>query len=199
MKRIKCDVKKKCCEQGNFTRMSEQKKLFYFETPKCASSSMKKMLIDALPDYKHGNISNINEDYLTFTVVRNPFDRFVSNYHMITTTPHRIQNILKPLWKKQKLTFEEFVNDFDKKTNHHWLPMDDFLPDDKLGFIFRFEHLKEDIAKFKEKTGIDLKHIHMNKCRKPKPNYKEFFTKPEWIEKVKNYYIKDLERFEYIY
>jgi hypothetical protein len=33
----------------------------------------------------------------------------------------------------------------------------------------------------------------------PKPNDKDFFTKPEWIEKVRNYYKKELERFKYTY
>lgn len=216
MERIKCDLVKKCCEKGNFTRVSYtspfgrtilpmcpndnwkyKNKLFYYETPKCASSSMKKMLHDSLPDYQHGDVTKIDDTYLTFSVIRNPFDRFVSNYHMITTTPHRIQNILKPMFGKTKLTFEEFVEQFDKKTNHHWLPMSDFLPKEKLDFVFRFEHLKEDISKFKEQTGVDLKHIHKNKCRLQKPNYKDFFTKPEWIEKVTNYYKKDLDRFNY--
>lgn len=104
MQRIKCDLIKKCCEKGNFTRVSYQKKLFYYETPKCASSSMKKMLHDALPDYQHGDVSKLNDSFTTFTVVRNPFDRFVSNYHMITTTPHRITNILQPMFGKRTLT-----------------------------------------------------------------------------------------------
>lgn len=199
MQRIKCDLIKKCCEKGNFTRVSYQKKLFYYETPKCASSSMKKMLHDALPDYQHGDTSKLDDSFTTFTVVRNPFDRFVSNYHMITTTPHRINNILKPMFGKTTLTFEEFVENFDKKINHHWLPMSDFLPEKELDFVFRFEDLKGDIAKFKEKTGIELKHQHKNKCRKPKPHYRDFFKKQEWIDKVIEYYKKDLERFGYKY
>jgi len=197
MRRIKCDLVKKCCEKGKFTRVSESKKLFFYETPKCASSSMKKMLHDALPDYKHGDPSNVDDSYFTFSVVRNPFDRFVSNYHMITTTPHRIQNILKPMFGKSTLTFEEFVENFDKKVNHHWLPMTEFHPEKDLSFVFRFEHLKEDMKKFKELTGVELKHIHMNRCRKPKPHYRDFFKKQEWIDKVSQYYAKDLEKFGY--
>ena len=45
---------------------------------------------------------------------------------------------------------------------------------------------------------MKIKNIHhKNKCRKPKPHYSTFFKKKEWIDKIANYYKKDIERFGY--
>jgi hypothetical protein len=142
---INCDLIKNCCEKPDFRRYSDQYKLAYYETPKCASTSIKKILHDSLPDYTR-TTNNSLDNYFKFTIVRNPWERFVSIYKMITTNKHRVRRVLKPMWGKTTLTFEEFVNDFDKpgKRNHHRSLLTDYFPKDrKLDLVIKFEKLEE--------------------------------------------------------
>jgi hypothetical protein len=42
---------------------------------------------------------------------------------------------------------------------------------------------------------MELKRVHMNKT--DDRQYREFYKKPEWIEKIRNYYKEEIEMFGY--
>jgi hypothetical protein len=132
------------------------------------------------------------EEYKKFTVVRNPYDRIVSEYY------YHLQITRK--WKKQKTEiqedFEEFLN-FYFNTNdtfdNHKIPQYKYIEgiNENDIKIMKFETLKTDFMDF---FNEELQY-HINKTKRDK-NYLDILT-PNTIKKINEYYYEDFIKFNY--
>lgn len=136
-------------------------------------------------------------DYDLFTIVRNPFDRIVSEYY------HVKYNYLTTNYKD--LCFDKFVEnilnmDSEKRVwifDGHMEPQSSFLNgvNNHLVKIFKYENLDEVFSWLKTKTGKPLDFGHERKSSRK--YYKEYFTNQNTIQKVIEFYKKDFELFSY--
>jgi hypothetical protein len=182
----------------------------FVHVPKCGGTSFEKFLFEiegvSRPDYL-GNLSKENkrkyfldhrknqvhcfhseiditlrEEYFSFSIVRNPFDRVVSEY----TWDPQFKNI----------SFLDFLNMQNKWQPRHKNAQVDFM-DKHLNFIGRFENLQDDFNTICDKIGIPQRELpHKNKGKHK--HYTEYYD-DETREIVAEKYAKDLECFGYVF
>ena len=137
----------------------------------------------------------------TFTVVRNPYDRVVSQYvyrKKYNFENIRTNNISFDEWVK--FTYKEKRPEFRKDRRKFFSTQKEWLLN-KMGkididYIIRFENLNEDYKVVQEKIGIKKKLQHYNKTeRKPYKNYYSAESK----KIIEDYFKDDFEEFNYKY
>lgn len=153
------------------------------------------------------------QQYFSFTFVRNPWSRAVSEY----------------LHKKhdRKFSFKHFIFDGLPEQNdfcdfyRHMIPQSDYILDSQgqpiVDFIGRFESLSEDFTRICERMeladttlphvnstssfrrSLERKFMHLFKKEKRiKANYREYYDQ-ECIERIETLYKSDIERFNYTF
>jgi chondroitin 4-sulfotransferase 11 len=198
--------------------LSYEHKFIFVHIPKTAGTSIEKALnlqqeISLYKKYKYKNypvcpqhlfLSEIIKEIPTlksfsvFTVVRNPFDRFVSVY----------LHFKKNFWAKEffNLNFEKFINICLKlpiaerryKFDGHLEIQQNYLDYNLPIHIFKFEELNnKSLEEWLYKNfNLKINLSHENKTLNKLP-YKEYYTKQSLIDKVAEFYAKDLESFFY--
>jgi hypothetical protein len=146
-----------------------------------------------------------NENYFSFSFVRNPFDRLYSVYRYLKKGGiNRHDKLAFEAHLSDFNDFEDFVlNGLDKKLIYkitHLIPQHEFLCDKSgsilVDFIGRFENLDKDILLLSKKLNknIELNHHNYNN----KSDYKEVYT-DKMIHKVNQIYQKDIDLFKYTF
>ncbi|TDR17534.1 sulfotransferase family 2 domain-containing protein [Marinicella litoralis] len=131
------------------------------------------------------------EKYFKFAIVRNPWDRLVSEYEYIKTQPtHSRFN------KLAKLSFSEYVIYQSQRPAAHQVNVLK-LKDGNLGcdYIGKLESLNESLGVIAENIGVsfaDLPHINQVKRR----DYRSYYDKP-LREQVRTLWQEDVNAFEY--
>ena len=130
-----------------------------------------------------------------FTVVRNPYTRFVSSYF------HSLRK------KEHNYSFEEFI----KKSNYKNLflaPQVTYFGHDRIKdvTILKYENFEKDVKFIFKKLNIQytkIPHINYNPIYDKQPNlkqesyYKQFYTE-EWMKDlVRERYKDDFKQFDY--
>lgn len=138
---------------------------------------------------------------ITFSVVRNPWDRIVSMYcYRIKTNQTELH--------RHKLSFEEWLRFtlvdkdpvfYDKPKM--FMPQFDWLVDENSDLIvsnlLRFESLSDDFQDFTTKLGLSSIALpHVNKTNRS--SYSSYFTS-ETKDIVENFYLKDINAFGYAF
>jgi hypothetical protein len=137
------------------------------------------------------------QNYDIFTVVRNPFDRLVSEYkhyhkNWWAREFFKIDNFEKFVDTALSLSKEERIFKFD----NHLEPQINFLNRDDLKVnIFKFEDLYKLEEWLTEKIKQPIKLPHERKTEKT--DYREFYKSESIYEKVKKFYEEDMKRFSY--
>ncbi len=177
---------------------------FYFiHINKTGGSSIKKTL--KLPFCHYTAQESINkfgikewERRFTFTAVRNPWDKVVSQYHYrIKINKSNLRN--KPIKFNDwiKLTFVD-QDPFYLNNPKMFMPQTDWISDDTgkilVDFIIRFENLNDDFDKVCKKIGKSgkLKHIKSTKHKHYRDYYDENSKKI-----IETWFQKDIENFGY--
>jgi len=137
-----------------------------------------------------------------FVVVRNPYDRVVSQYlHRVKTNqcdmkdnPIEFNDWVKKVYDEPK---DPFYHDKQYKMFYSQL---DWLKNDKdkidIDLILRFENLNEDFNKFAQKIGLNKELPRLNTTKKSKPSYKDYYN-VEARAIVSAYFKEDIEYFNY--
>lgn len=132
--------------------------------------------------------------YQKFTIVRNPYDRLVSEYCYIK------QTVNKHFICYKNLDFAQFVVKCLNLPNmarhalfdNHFTPQSKFIepfkPNKKF-IVFKFE----EIAKVFEWLSVESVHLRQSDDRKP---WQEYYT-PELMQMVYNFYKEDFDNFNY--
>ena len=137
--------------------------------------------------------------YFKFTIVRNPWDKAVSQYLYL----QKRWDLRQFLRIKRHASFKEYLDLIRKNDHVHWAPQINFILDQSgnsmVDFVGRFENYENDVRsilkniKFIEPGGtLDIPHINKTK-RKP---YWVYYD-DESIEMVREIYSRDIEYFDY--
>jgi hypothetical protein len=142
------------------------------------------------------------KEYFTFTFIRNPWERFLSEYfYIIKSGPQsKIYGYAKE-FQETFPTFKDFVKGNYKKwifTGHDHLQVDFVLNANKnkmINFIGRCEDMQTDFEYVCKKLGMNKIKLPYRNPTKHK-HYTEYYDK-ETKEIVANIYNKDIEYFGY--
>lgn len=190
--------------------ISRKYKIIFIHIPKNAGTSIISALnmVDEghhLPEYYQHKYPNEWLEYKKIAVIRNPWDRVVSNYeyskmaesywhsHTASATygPHPDYNLVK------NLSFEECVNllykDRTSFKHHGWASQYTYTVDTNknnvVDYLIRYENLNDEI---KNLFDVDLIKINQSTYK----NYKEYYTK-DLIEKISQVYDMDIDLFNF--
>jgi chondroitin 4-sulfotransferase 11 len=135
---------------------------------------------------------------LTFTVVRNPWDKVVSHYHYrVKTNQTNLRN--KPIKFKEwvKLTYKNMDETYYDKPKM-FMPQTSWITDSNgkiiVDEILNFENLNEDFNSVMVKLGKQIPLPHLK--RSNHINYKTYYD-TETVEIVDNWFKEDINNFDY--
>ncbi len=192
-------------------------KFIYIHIPKCAGSSIEKFLnstqhVEWDPSNKlwvqHATAKQIKElycpnyeQYFSFTFVRNPWDRTVSDYKWLSkdlgiTGDFKSFLLLEGVYDTPRL---KYPHENKHGRGDHILPQSDFVLDSDgkfmVNFIGRVETLQWDLNIICDRLGIPRRKApHVNKSKHK--HYTEYYD-DETREIVAKKYAKDIECFGY--
>jgi len=140
-----------------------------------------------------------NKKY-TFTVIRNPWDKVVSQYHYRVNTNQtnlRENPIEFKEWVKRTYGYQDA---YYYDTPKMFMPQVDWLTDHSgkilVDEIIHFENLEVEFNEVLEKLGRNKTLPHVKKSNRG--NYREYYD-DETIEMVRNWFERDIEEFGYQY
>ena len=183
--------------------ISHRLKLIFIHISKTGGSSIEKMLnlfpdsfhafnpemmigidrdgyvLQALPLYNYGKYysKEIIDTYFKFTVVRNPYDRCISDY----SENNRGYECFETYLRFVKHTLETHSTDQLLKYNrkyytHHWLPQVTLIGDvSNFDMVLKFENLSDDIKTLSTKIGTELMLPHIG-ASKRNHDYHVYYT-----------------------
>jgi hypothetical protein len=144
-----------------------------------------------LADTKHGF-----ENYFKFTIVRNPYDRLLSNYfyRKLMLKDNRVHDLSFKNWITNSRDGNySFENCLSRHTQLDWIV--DENGEVIVDFIGKFENLQEDFDTICDKIGIPHQQLpHKNKSKHK--HYTEYYDE-ETKQIVAEKYAKDIEYFGY--
>lgn len=204
--------------------ISDERRCVFVHIPRCAGTSIEDVIwpgtrheeddlwmgfVDELHNkYQTGGLqhlraSQIREEvgdarfssYFKFSVVRNPFDRLVSQFSHMRSRPE----LRSFIGMSESSSFAEYLSLIRRRRHVQWEAQSVFLYDDNgellVDFVGRFENLAEDMAHVFHKIGLDgveLPHVN-DSDRQP---YREYYT-DELRRLVEGMYDRDIVRFGY--
>ena len=190
----------------------------FIHIPKNAGSYIRKYIKGENNNYDHmelnmlyANFREVFNNHTFFCVVRNPYDRLVSNYEFALNKSNTgiTQSTSKEIFDRENIkSFKDFVNFLHSNHSNlkkvvHWHPQYVFItvnntipPNQKLN-ILRFENISEDFKLFLDKKNISI-NISTDKVNAVShKDYKEYYKSKDIISKVNDIYRKDFEYFKY--
>lgn len=192
--------------------ISHSLKCIFVHIPKCAGSSINQELnLKSVGFSGHSPMSYHSEhsDYLSFTFVRNPYDRIVSAYKYFRKLKkgHRWysrNSIISDA--ANQMNFKEFVYhipDFMKlmkreegsfESGIHFQPFYYFI-DEPIKHIGRFENIQRDFIKIRRSLDLPLKSLPKTNSTN-NLNYRELYIE-ETKNLVYNIYQEDIKKYNY--
>lgn len=145
--------------------ISDKKQFIYVHVNKTGGTSVQKILhVHCRKAAKHHHAQSLNDmrlygtDYFRFTTVRNPYDRWVSNYHFNIRRNHKtaknksFKEYLFDVIDESKKESREFP---DLWYNSAW----NWISDDNdvllVDYVMRFENLEADWKIVSKKLGVE--------------------------------------------
>lgn len=191
------------------------KKIIYIHIPKCAGTSFKKHFIA----FGHKTLLEISDkvnikDYTLLTVVRNPYDRFISAFYYLKNNGSFDKKNLNLKNKFMTLNLKEFINSlyneflqnkliYNRTKNDdnfiniiHFKPMYCFTNNNLIDKLIYFENLNKNTLKEIDSNIYQELEITNKSSHK---NYIEYFKELDTItiNKFNNIYSRDFELFNY--
>lgn len=198
--------------------ISHKHKYIFIGTQKCGNTSIWGALLHppvSCPRnklYQNGVYSTYNgkkitdwPGYLIFTVVRNPWSRYVSSYHYIKTLKC---NKSGGVWRDKNLSFKETLYNLPtlEESKHDYfhmtLPQSARMIDKQTGkflpeLVIRMENMQAGYNKLCDKLNVPRHHVkHANKTPGDRKHYTEYYD-DETRQIVAELYAKDIEYFGY--
>jgi hypothetical protein len=135
------------------------------------------------------------DDFYKFTVVRNPYDRAVSQYKYMG----RRKDLRKFIKMKPGDSFLEYLGKIQKRTHVQWEPQVSFLYDytGKLlvDNVVRFENIQSELSSVLSHLNLNKKLLHEN-ASKDKTPFQSFYC-DESKKIIEQIYHDDFEMLDY--
>lgn len=150
-------------------------------------------------------------DYFKFTVIRNPFDRFISIYSFVKNLEKKLRrSIADPRWgfgfdfqnnHNDIECFRSWANTFKDKKENYLCDTKMFMIDQEhvMDFYIRYENLKDDIKSVCKHIGIPFNPNDISNFKgqyRQARDYKPYYTNKE-IEIAQKIFSKELSLFKY--
>jgi chondroitin 4-sulfotransferase 11 len=173
-------------------------KVLFVHIPKTGGTSISQWL--GGPTSGHPKIETLLEktkgNPVTFTVVRNPWDRAVSAYTYLFKTS-KVSGFQQYI-DKGTPSFDDFIKGLETvKVDHMWFngatPQVEWIRPG-VDIVLKFENLREDFKIIQKITGDFRPLPHLNGSRHG--HYSEYFT-PETRDIIAKIFHEDIERFGY--
>ena len=185
--------------------VSHRHHLVFVKTRKTAGTSIKKALW--IPFEHKTALEKIEElgrdrwdKRLTFTAVRNPWDKVVSHYHYRVTTNQTelgTNTIPFPEWVKR--TYGE-QDPFYLDQHKMFMPQVDWISDENgeiiVDEIVHFENLAPEFNAVMQKLGKKVTLPHVNKTNRK--SYQDYYD-DESIEVIRQWFQRDIDTFGYAF
>jgi hypothetical protein len=190
----------------------DQHKLLYVRIPKSGNVSIRRA-IEGHSERRMSStrIARLDEDWMTFSFVRNPWSRLLSLYKQKASDEATSGRLVDGVYKgfinhgipiRPGMSFEEFcdvVCDIpDHRTDKHLQSQAYTLIKNGqpiVRFIGKLERMNEDWKALMEKVGLDFELPHFNRTQKKNEHYSSYYTSDALIQKVADRYINDIEHF----
>lgn len=156
--------------------------------------------------WKHSTLADIDglvgadalDEFLIFTLVRNPWDRMVSYYHWL-----RVQDFDHPaVGLARCLEFAEFVAHPQTRNSVRATPYGHYLRDvtgrERAALFIRLEDLAQDLAPLEAHLGFALNELPRANMSDRKADFRSYYTE-KTAELVAKYCAPDIERFGYAF
>jgi len=180
---------------ASFVHVNEQLNFIWFCNPKAASRTMRLHLFNNNDTFSMINPKQCFKDYFSFTIVRNPWDRMVSNWKMFTTQDFRIKQ-MRAMYDGKIQNFKHFVMLTSKINNHHWQPQVLFIPE-KCNFIGKVETLQNDINIISDKIGFN--RIKLSRKNVTSHEHYSKYYDVELRKFIAERYKEDIDTFGYVF
>jgi chondroitin 4-sulfotransferase 11 len=196
--------------------VSDSHNVVFIHIQKTGGITVDRLLKERIPDLRgivarHGFARQGMDElddwdaYFKFAFVRNPWDRLVSWYSMVTNLP-RAGNELWQYVNDNSSTFEEFIynctDEVEIKEGVHYsfaYNQLDYVTDEHgnllVDFIGRLENFDEDLKEVFRRMGFELETVP-HKNRSSHRHYSTFYT-PETEMIVRERFKRDIEYFGY--
>lgn len=180
--------------------VNHDRKLVFMHIPKTAGTSIKAIVLPQQRGTTH-KISNklvsqkIWDNYTTFCVVRNPFDKFISSYFY-----HTSKEYTGVLFRKNKnlhnLNLDEYFSQvYQKKMKAQINYITHPKSKKPIDYILRFENLEHDFNNFCKENNINAKLPHKNKSNRNR-DYRQYYSE-QLKDKIAKFSQQDLQYFGY--
>lgn len=138
------------------------------------------------------------QQYFSFSVVRNPWDRLVSTYS--NPDPNLCKVAKEQGLQLKNISFAEFVKNTKNIQHIHLLPQSEFVLDENnqvlVDFIGRFENISKDFQKVCAQLNIHCDLPHANPSQRESRDYRDYYDEIT-REEVARRYARDIEYFGY--
>lgn len=215
-----CDANYCDCGEVEFMYHNEDRKVIYYEVPRGASTSIRRILskhgFERTSTEEYKKLVRFSEiyDYYKFSVKRNPWDRVVSCYNLFTTKGKKERMEFCSLLGKMGMSddvsedelqsmlpsFSEFLDKAFEPgyRNHHWAPCSDFHPSEpEVDYYLEFSDISSEWNKMTDQLKGSIGGLpHYNKLEKD-VHYSDFYKRDWMIEKVRKVFSEDIKRFNY--
>lgn len=130
-------------------------------------------------------------DYFSFTVVRNPYSRTLSEYFYINKSFYN-----NPIHSFNEVEFNKWMDtELIKFDMDHKLPQYCFI-DEPVDMVLKFETIQSDFKQLTDQLGVEIELIHDNKSNVDKTKILENLSL-ETKQKIYNIFKRDFEEFNY--
>jgi hypothetical protein len=179
----------------SFTYVRDDLGLVYHDVPKAASSYIRREFFDNDNAHSMRNLV-AGRRYFTFTVVRDPWDRMVSNFVFFCRSEHRElrKRQFASLHDAPVADFSEFVEIAARRANHHWQPQDRYVPEG-LDFVGRMEALDHAVQRICSAAGLPPKPVY--RVNATEHDHYSHYYDDATRRRVAELYRRDVERFGY--
>ena len=180
----------------SFTYIREDLRLIYYDVPKAASSYIRKEFFDQDNDLSMRDPLLPLTDYFRFTVVRNPWDRMVSNFIFFCRSPHRLlrKRQFESLHADPVADLAAFIEIAAQKPNHHWQPQSLYVPA-SVDYVAKMEDLTTAVSQICAQLGLPLKPVY--RVNTTDHDHYSLYYDDRTRARVAELYREDIERFGY--
>lgn len=203
--------------------ISHKYKCIFVHIPKCGGTSIEDVIwpgprtvqdlwkgqVDDVNKYQTGGMQHlfarhirqevgdeIFNSYFKFAIVRNPWDKVVSQF---VRTKYRRRDLRKKLGVRKSVDLATYLKAIRRVTNVQWDAQHKFLEDDKgeliVDYVGRFEQLEKEFSHISGVIGLPpLSLPHMKKSERS--HYRDYFD-AESRAAAADIYRRDIEKFGY--